>query len=112
MSAIFTSTSTQFVLEHQRRRTSHAEWTTSHSDQQRRPSHQDYIDQHYPPPHCEQHKRASFDQPGSRRSSSQDRLVHQTHQHKVVLDVVSTFLAFIVTVGLIVDPGNPVASST
>ena len=55
MSTIFTSASSQFVLDHQHRRPSHSERRPSHADPARRPSHQDYLEHHLPPNHHRRH---------------------------------------------------------
>lgn len=90
MSTIFTSTSSQFVLDRGGRRTSHPERFSSHTEPQRRRSHQDYLEHHHHPSHHHHHqqqqqqqKRPSVDQPSSRKSSGQSAHHQHHHQHKV-----------------------------
>lgn len=58
MANIFTSASTQFVLEHQQRRPSHVEFR----DNPHPPRHVNHYNVHYlDPPHLHHHRRASHD---------------------------------------------------
>ncbi|KAK3742695.1 hypothetical protein RRG08_025641 [Elysia crispata] len=97
MSTIFTSASSQFVLDHQNRRPSHSERRPSHADPARRPSHQDYLETHLPPNHHRRHSQTQQHVPtaaaaggggssgpssGQRRKSSSPRESRHGHQHQ------------------------------